>query len=80
MQIQVVKPFTLTHQDGTQQAYGVGVHDVPDIVAEHWYTKLHLAAEGAVAKVEGEIKSLVDTAASRGKKAAAEQAAPADAK
>lgn len=56
MKVQVVKPFTLTHDDGTQQAYGVGVHDVPDIVAEHWYTKLHLAVEEEVEKVEAKVE------------------------
>ncbi len=52
MKVQVVKAFTLTHQDGTQEIYGVGVQDVPEIVAEHWYTKLHLAVEELVQEAE----------------------------
>lgn len=77
VKVQVIKPFTLTLQDGTQQQFAVGVQDVPDVVAEHWYTKLHLAAEAVVEKVEGEIKDLVDGAADKVKAEAnaAEQAA-----
>lgn len=59
MKIQVIKPFTLLHDDGTEQKYAVGVHDVPEIVADHWYTKLHVAAEEVAEKIEEKVEELL---------------------
>ena len=40
--IHVTKAFTLTHDDGVKQSFGVGKHEVADHVAAHWYVKAHV--------------------------------------
>lgn len=42
--IHVHKPFTLTHDDGTQTSFEVGTHEVEAHVADHWYVKVHSGA------------------------------------
>lgn len=39
--INIVKPFLLRRADGTEQFFRVGVHDVSDADADHWYVKQH---------------------------------------
>lgn len=39
--INVHTPFQFTHADGTKQDFAVGVHDVEDAVANHWFVKPH---------------------------------------
>jgi len=41
--IHVRKPFTLTHDDGSQTSFEVGEHEVETHVADHWYVKVHAA-------------------------------------
>jgi hypothetical protein len=41
-QIEVVRPFTLTLNNGQQKVYQPGVYEVDDEVANHPYTKHHL--------------------------------------
>lgn len=39
--INVVKPFTLTKQDGSVHHFGVGEQEVDEDVADHWYVQHH---------------------------------------
>lgn len=46
-EIAVARPFSVLLDDGTTHSYGPGLHrDVPDAVADHWYTKMFLAPDG----------------------------------
>jgi hypothetical protein len=48
--------FTLRHDDGELQHFGVGEHDFPTPVAAHWYVKHHTRGPGAAsAKVEDSV-------------------------
>lgn len=40
-QINVIQPFTLTKNDGSQQKFGIGPHEVPDDIAEHPFVIVH---------------------------------------
>lgn len=37
----ITKPFLLTKDDGDQLTFSIGVHDLPDDIANHWYVRLH---------------------------------------
>ena len=39
--IHVEKPFTLTRDTGERVSFPVGIHEVPDHVADHWYVRAH---------------------------------------
>lgn len=39
--ILVKTPFRLVRDDGTDQKFTVGVHEVSQKDADHWYTKIH---------------------------------------
>ena len=46
-EIVVAKPFTLTFGPDDVRTFAPGIHkDVPAEVADHWYTKAHLAKDG----------------------------------
>lgn len=56
--IHVHKPFTLTHDDGTQTSFVVGAHEVEAHVADHWYVKAHSGASAdAAADRAGKVNS-----------------------
>jgi hypothetical protein len=40
-EVNIVKPFTFTHDDGSQEAFIPGRYDLPDELAEHFYVKAH---------------------------------------
>lgn len=40
-QVTIVKPFTFTHDSGKMQEFKIGVHELDDDVAEHFYVKAH---------------------------------------
>lgn len=48
--ILVKTPFRLVRDDGSDQKFGVGVHEVSEKDADHWYTKIH--SEPYVADVD----------------------------
>ena len=81
--INVVKPFTLTRDDGSQQAFGLGKQDASDADAKHWYVKAHLDASAASTDAELKAKADADQAANdaerKAEAAAAEAAAQAEA-
>ena len=52
--IQVHKPFTLTHDDHSTQQFLVGVHEVDEHVAEHWYVQAHATVLDLVAETPAE--------------------------
>ncbi len=52
MKINVIKAFKLTHDNGTVEDYGVGMHAVTEATAQHWYTQLHIAVDDDVQKAE----------------------------
>lgn len=39
--ITVIKKFTLTNDDHTQQTFEPGEYDVDDATAKHWYVQIH---------------------------------------
>ncbi|VVD29165.1 STY1053 family phage-associated protein [Paraburkholderia dioscoreae] len=39
--VQVHTPFTLTHDNGSVEHFGVGKHEIEAGLAEHWYVRLH---------------------------------------
>jgi hypothetical protein len=41
VKVQLLKSFTLTRDDGTTHFYRAGVQDMPQLDADHWYTKHH---------------------------------------
>lgn len=41
--VSVVKGFVLTRENTEKVHYPVGVHDMPEEDANHWYTKHHIA-------------------------------------
>lgn len=43
-------PFTLRHDDGKTQQFGVGEQELEQAVAEHWYVKHHTRAPGDAPK------------------------------
>lgn len=42
--INVIRPFTFTHDDGRKEPFPIGSHEVPDHVANHFFTKAHTDA------------------------------------
>jgi len=40
--VTIAKKFTLNRDDGSSATYGPGNHDMPDVDAKHWFTKLHI--------------------------------------
>lgn len=44
MKMNVTKAFRLNKDDGTTQDFAVGLQDVPDEFADHWYVKAHAEA------------------------------------
>jgi hypothetical protein len=46
--VRLVKPCTVTLQDGSQKGLVAGVHILPDAIANHWYVQLHTAAGGGM--------------------------------
>lgn len=41
MQVNIVKPFTFTHNDGSEERFVPGSYDLPEEVAKHWYVNAH---------------------------------------
>lgn len=41
MKINVQSPFTLTRDDGERVSYKVGIQEVEQWVADHWFVKAH---------------------------------------
>ena len=91
--INVVKAFVLTATDGARHEIAVGIQEVEDFVADHWYAKAHTApVPEALAKAAGADKgkkpatapvpeALAKAAgADKGKKPATAQDAPPDTK
>lgn len=39
--VQIVKAFTLTHDDGSLERFNPGVYELEDNIAEHWYVVAH---------------------------------------
>lgn len=39
--INIVESFTLTHDDGQQQKFNAGQHEVEDHIADHWFVRAH---------------------------------------
>lgn len=60
--INVVKPFTLTLDNGDKKEVPAGVQEVDDNIADHWYTKAH---------TEPVPEALAKAASGKGKKGAA---------
>lgn len=52
MKVIVIKPFKLTRDDGSVEDYGIGEHDMPEIDANHWFTKLFAAPSKVEAKAK----------------------------
>ena len=53
--IHVFKPFKLNVLD-VHTSYGVGVHDVPEDVANHWYVKAHSDPVGEAVELPPPVK------------------------
>ncbi|MCP1120107.1 STY1053 family phage-associated protein [Robbsia andropogonis] len=61
--INVVRPFELTRDDGSVQAFGLGKQDVSDADAKHWYVRSHLDSSVASPDAEAKAKAEADQAA-----------------
>lgn len=48
MRVNIAKPFTLTHQDGTPEDFVPGAYELPDELANHWYVQAHSNKEPEV--------------------------------
>lgn len=54
VQIRVHTPFTFTDAKGGKTPFSVGLHNVAESVADHWFVKHHAdTTDGAVADSEG---------------------------
>ena len=78
MKVAISKAFTLNRDDGTSVNYSVGIHDMPEIDAVHWWTKIHTEIEKIEAEVEATVKSKTKAAEATVK--SAEATVQADAK
>ncbi|WP_024904468.1 STY1053 family phage-associated protein [Robbsia andropogonis] len=58
--INVVRPFELTRDDGSVQAFGPGKQDVSDADAKHWYVQSHLELSVASPDAEAKVKTEVE--------------------
>jgi hypothetical protein len=58
--ITVLKPFTLTRDDGTRVSYAAGSQQVEPEVADHWYVKAHTQAALPVAHTEAPLTAAPD--------------------
>lgn len=56
--IVVVKAFVLNTVDAVKHEFAVGVHEVEQWIADHWYTQAHLATVDDVAKLKAEADAL----------------------
>ncbi|MDE1905291.1 MAG: hypothetical protein KGH75_02415 [Rhodospirillales bacterium] len=53
--VYVRKPFPLTMPDGTVHQYEIGMQEMPDEHADHWFTKAHTIGEPTLADLRGAV-------------------------
>ncbi|MBC7074667.1 MAG: hypothetical protein H5T98_01065 [Syntrophomonadaceae bacterium] len=46
MKVVVHTPFTLTRDNGEKVRYEMGVKEMPDADAKHWFAQIHIDIEG----------------------------------
>ena len=69
--IVVIKAFVLNNAESVKQHFAVGVHEVEQWVADHWFTKAHLATAEDVANLKAEADELAAKAQAAADAAAA---------
>ena len=52
MKVAIKTPFILNRDNGETVRYGLGIHDMPDADANHFWTKLHTANEPTIASID----------------------------
>lgn len=50
MKVVIHTPFTLTRDNGEKVRYELGVKDIPDADAKHWFAQLHIEGDKPKAK------------------------------
>ncbi|PHM39275.1 hypothetical protein Xmau_02879 [Xenorhabdus mauleonii] len=48
MKIRVHAAFRFTHDNGESEVFDIGVHDVSEAIAQHWFVQAHAEALDAV--------------------------------
>jgi hypothetical protein len=50
--VAVKVPFTLHRDNGEVVKYGLGIIDMPDVDADHFWTRIHTANEPTIAAID----------------------------
>ena len=67
MKVIVTQAFRLTQDDGTVVPYAVGEHDMPEVHATHWYTRLFSQVSSDVKVAEAETSKIAADVKAKGR-------------